>query len=60
MERKSILERAFELAKGGDCHTMNDIRRALVAEQHSNIEGHLGSRSLRKQLLLLMAGHQPS
>lgn len=47
---KSTVERAFELAKGGQCHSIEDIRRALSGEQYDNVRGHLAGPALGKQL----------
>src|SRR5437868_12089559 len=33
-----ILERAFELAKAGDCASIDDIRRRLKAEKYSQVD----------------------
>jgi hypothetical protein len=50
-----ILERAFELARSGQCHSVDDIRRDLQRERHGNIEAHLAGPSIRAQLVKLMA-----
>jgi hypothetical protein len=49
---KSPLERAFELAKGGSCPTITDIRRKMHLEgyDYSQVEG----RELHKQLRALI------
>lgn len=46
-----ILERAFELAKAGDCASIDDIRRRLKAEQYSQVDAHLAGATVRRQLL---------
>jgi hypothetical protein len=48
----SSLERAFELARAGNCQTMNDIGRELKSEGYSVID--LEGPSLRRQLKELM------
>jgi hypothetical protein len=42
MEReKTTVERAFELARGGECHNMADIRQALANENYASAaSGH--------------------
>ena len=45
------LERAFELARAGDCTTIDDIRRRLKAEQYSQVDAHLSGSTVRRQLL---------
>ena len=54
MQAKSIIERAFELAKGNECHTLGDIKRILDAEQFTNVDAHMAGPTLRKQLQRLM------
>lgn len=51
---KPTIERAFELAGCADCKTLADIKRVLKAEHYTNIDQHLESRVLRKQLTALM------
>jgi len=46
-----ILERAFELARSGDCNSIDDIRRRLKAEQYSQVDAHLSGATVRRQLL---------
>jgi hypothetical protein len=45
------LERAFELARTGDCTSVDDIRKRLKAEQYSQVDAHLAGASVRRQLL---------
>ncbi len=47
----SIIERAFELARTGECGSIDDIRRRLKAEQYSQVDAHLAGTSVRRQLL---------
>lgn len=58
----STLERAFQLARAGTCHSMRDIRRQLASEQHENIDGHLHGTAIQRQLRAAMAerGIKPS
>ena len=51
----STLERAFQLARAGACHSLNDIRQQLGAEGHENIFGHLQGASIQKQLKAALA-----
>jgi hypothetical protein len=48
--RPTVLERAFELARSGDCAGVQDIRHKLRAEGHLNAEAQLYGRSLLTQL----------
>lgn len=50
MLRPTTIERAFELARSGDCCTLNDIQRRLSGEGYLNVVQILYGRSLRKQL----------
>ena len=45
------VERAFQLAKSGECHSIDDIRRQLAREQCTNIDAHLAGSSIRRQLV---------
>lgn len=58
----STLERAFELARAGACHSMADIRRQLVIERYENIRDHLHGPTIQRQLKAAMAerGIKPS
>lgn len=46
-----ILERAFDLAKSGNCSTIDDIRRQLKAEHYAQVDAHLAGATVRRQLL---------
>jgi hypothetical protein len=45
------VERAFQLARSGECQTIDDIRRQLAREQCSNVDAHLAGSSIRRQLV---------
>lgn len=47
---KGTVERAFELARGGGCRSVDDIRRTLVAEHYDSVLLHLRAPSLVRQL----------
>ena len=47
----SIIERAFELARTGQCGSIDDIRKRLKAEQYSQVDAHLAGAAVRRQLL---------
>ena len=49
------VERAFQLARSGECFNVEDIRRQLRREQCSNIDAHLAGSSIRKQLVHAIA-----
>lgn len=49
--------RAFDLARGGQCKSIDDIRRKLKSEGFSSVEGHLGGSTIKKQLGALIKAH---
>lgn len=50
MRDVSTIERAFQLARAGACHSVADIRQQLANEGHENIHGHLNGASVQRQL----------
>ena len=50
MNGPSTLERAFTLARSGECATLNDIRAKLKAESHDQVDAHLAGPSIKRQL----------
>lgn len=55
MNDLSILERAFALAKSGECSGIDDIRRKLKSERYESIDQHLAGPSIKRQLNQLCA-----
>jgi hypothetical protein len=53
---KSALERAFEIAASGDVASLKELEKALRAEFYDAAEVAMAGRSLRRQLLDLIAG----
>ncbi len=51
--RPSTLERAFELARSGECASTSDIRLRLKRERHDQVEAHLQGAAISRQLRLL-------
>lgn len=51
----NIIERAFQLARAGACHSVNDIREQLTREGHSNVLSHMSGMSIKKQLSDILA-----
>ncbi len=49
----STLERAFELARSGECASTAEIRLRLKREGHDQVEAHLQGPSISRQLRLL-------
>lgn len=51
---KSTLERAFELAREGRCHSLDDIRKTLSRENYDNVQAHLAGPAIAKQMRALI------
>ena len=49
-EVATTLERAFQLARGGDCTNMTDLAKALKNERHDGVDSQLMGPKLRMQL----------
>jgi len=49
-QNKSTIERAFELARGGQCHTVDEIRRSLMREGYESVQSHLSGPSVTRQM----------
>lgn len=54
MTGKTLMERAFELARESSCKDVDEIRRKLTAENYGSVEAHLGGTTIRKQLRALI------
>lgn len=48
MQTQNIIERAFQLARGGS--SIDDIRKALRQEGYSNVDAHLAGASIKADL----------
>ena len=48
--RRTTVERAFELARSGQCDNLPDIVAALKGERHESVDAHLAGPSIRKDL----------
>lgn len=46
----NTVERAFQLARAGACHSINDIRDRLLREGYANVLSHTSGMSIKKQL----------
>lgn len=53
MTRGSAIERAFDLAKSGQCRSVSEIIRRLPNEDRQAVEAHLAEPNARRQLILL-------
>ena len=52
------LERAFQIARSGDCATVGEIRKKLEGEGFPNIDSQLDTQAIRKALSRLCAEAQ--
>ena len=53
-ERRTTVERAFDLARSGDCRSLPDLVAALKRERHEAVEAHLAGPSIRRDLKRLL------
>jgi hypothetical protein len=53
MTRGSAIERAFDLAKSGQCRSVSEIIRRLPIEDRQAVEAYLAEPNARRQLILL-------
>ena len=53
MTTQGAIERAFELAKSGQCRSVSEIIRRLPAEDRAAVEAHLSVHEARRELILL-------
>lgn len=49
-DRPTTVERAFELARSGQCDNLPAIVAALKGERHDSVDAHLAGPSIRKDL----------
>lgn len=48
--RPTTLERAYQLARSGECATVSDIRDRLKRERFESIAGQISGRTLTEEL----------
>ena len=49
----TTLERAFALARSGDCSGVDEIRQQLKRERFDQVDGHLAGHSINRELRAL-------
>ena len=54
-----ILERAFALARSGECRSLDELRAALRRENFLKIDEHLGGPTIKGQLKALIEAALP-
>lgn len=52
---RSVLERAFELARSGECRSMVEVKQRLRSERYQGIDENLQGPSIRRQFSKLFA-----
>ena len=57
IDRPTYMERAFALAEGGACESLNAIRKQLKSEGYSEA-GQLSGASIRNQLMRIIAARK--
>ena len=53
MTKGSAIERAFDLAKSGQCRSVSEIIRHLPPHDREAVEAHLAEPNARRELILL-------
>jgi hypothetical protein len=53
MTRGAAIERAFELARSGQCRSVSEIIRRLPREDREVVEIHLAKPNARRELILV-------
>ena len=53
MSDTHIVERAFQLAKAGECRNVEEIKHRLKAENYLDIHAQLAGSAIRQQLMEL-------
>jgi hypothetical protein len=53
MSRGTAIERAFDLARSGQCRSVSEIIRRLPAEDRAEVEAHLTKPNARRELILV-------
>ncbi len=59
MKGEHPVERAFELARSGECDSLTLLGRRLRKEDYLGVSQHLSAPTLRKQLLRMMREAEP-
>jgi len=53
MARNSAIDRAFELARSGQCRSVSEIIRRLPVGDRAAVEAHLAQPAARRDLILI-------
>lgn len=55
--RPTTIERAYQLARSGECRTISDIKQRLSADGHERIQEHLYGSTVSSALRKLCQEH---
>jgi len=53
MARHSAIDRAFDLARSGQCRSVSEIIRRLPVDDRAVVEAHLAQPAARRELILI-------
>jgi hypothetical protein len=53
MTRSAAVERAFNLARSGQCRSVAEIIRRLPEQDRATVQAHLGAPMARRELILI-------
>jgi hypothetical protein len=53
MTNSAAVQRAFTLARSGQCRSVAEIIRRLSEQDRAAVEAHLGAPSARRELILI-------
>jgi len=53
MTTASLIDRAYDLARSGQCKSVSQILRRLPEQDRQSVETHLNEPGARKELILL-------
>ena len=59
-ENMTTMERAFELARSGECESINALRQRLRREGYEAVHLHIHGASINRQLTDLIRAAKPS
>ena len=58
--RPDIIERAYMLARSGECVSVTEVKARLVAEGYINVHTHLYGSTITRALRTLCAENRPT
>ena len=52
--QRTTIERAFDLARSGECRTLDELKQRLRRERLESVDFHLAGKHTKSQLVQLM------